>query len=174
MKCISIKGDWAIKIFTGEKTIETRTWKTKHRGLILLHASQRPKSNISGKVFAIAILDSCVPMEKEHEENACVEVYDNAWAWILKGIVPIIPFPMKGQLGLYNIKEPDIGLLSTILATNIGMKTVIDALNIEALEKVTEEFAQACHLQRQYIDDLTKFLTPIIDISKKGKEDLDV
>lgn len=108
MKAISIKEPWASMIFRGEKTIETRTWKTKYRGWLLLHASQRPKSPISGKVFALVNLDSCVPMTAEHEEKACCDVYDRAWAWIFKGVIPLKPFPFKGQLRIYEIPDNQI------------------------------------------------------------------
>ncbi len=40
MKALSIKQPWAAAIATGLKTIETRTWKTKYRGPILIVAGR--------------------------------------------------------------------------------------------------------------------------------------
>lgn len=41
MKAISIKQPWAWLIVNGHKDIENRTWATKHRGPILIHASKK-------------------------------------------------------------------------------------------------------------------------------------
>ena len=39
MKVLSIKEPWASLIMNGTKKIETRSWKTKYRGEIYIHAS---------------------------------------------------------------------------------------------------------------------------------------
>lgn len=41
MKVISILQPWATLIVIGAKRIETRSWNTKHRGDLLIHASKR-------------------------------------------------------------------------------------------------------------------------------------
>jgi hypothetical protein len=41
MKVITIKQPWASIIIEGIKDIENRTWKTKYRGKILIHASAK-------------------------------------------------------------------------------------------------------------------------------------
>jgi len=43
MKAISILQPWASLIVLGHKQIETRSWNTKYRGKILIHASQSKK-----------------------------------------------------------------------------------------------------------------------------------
>ena len=40
MKVITIKQPWATLIAKGHKEYEFRTWKTKYRGEILLHAGK--------------------------------------------------------------------------------------------------------------------------------------
>lgn len=42
MKTITIKNPWAYLICSGEKNIENRTWPTKYRGRVLVHASASP------------------------------------------------------------------------------------------------------------------------------------
>lgn len=42
MKIISIRQPWASLIVSGHKDIENRTWTTRYRGPVLIHASQRP------------------------------------------------------------------------------------------------------------------------------------
>lgn len=41
MLTLSLMQPWASLIVMGIKTIETRRWQTSHRGVILIHASQR-------------------------------------------------------------------------------------------------------------------------------------
>lgn len=41
MKVISIKQPWATLITLGEKRFETRSWATKHRGPLAIHASKK-------------------------------------------------------------------------------------------------------------------------------------
>lgn len=41
MKCISILQPWATLIIIGVKRLETRSWNTKFRGEILIHASKK-------------------------------------------------------------------------------------------------------------------------------------
>lgn len=106
MKALSLKEPWASKVLNGEKTIETRTWKTKHRGPLLLCASKQPKSSISGHAFAVCTLVDVVPMTEEHEKDACCGVYEGAYAWILKDITPIEPFPVRGYQGLFDVDMP--------------------------------------------------------------------
>jgi hypothetical protein len=43
VKCISVLQPWASLIVLGHKKIETRSWNTKHRGEIYIHASQSTK-----------------------------------------------------------------------------------------------------------------------------------
>ena len=52
MKAISIRQPWAWLIVHGYKDVENRTWATKHRGPILIHAGKTldPYLNKSGRV----------------------------------------------------------------------------------------------------------------------------
>ena len=104
LKCISIREPWGSLIREGKKTIETRTWNTKYRGKILLHASAKPESEISGKIFAIADLVDCHPMTKEDEEAAQCEIYPKAHSWVLKNVIRTNLMPLKGQLGLFDVE----------------------------------------------------------------------
>lgn len=46
MKAVTIKQPWASLIIEGIKDIENRTWRTKFRGKILIHASAPKKFNV--------------------------------------------------------------------------------------------------------------------------------
>lgn len=79
MKVISIKQPWASLIINGYKKYEFRTWKTKYRGEILIHASKSfdkklieyfseynldyPTGCIIGKVS----LNDCIPVTEKFE-----------------------------------------------------------------------------------------------------------
>ena len=41
MNCISIQQPWAWLIVHGHKPVENRTWSTKHRGPLLIHAGKK-------------------------------------------------------------------------------------------------------------------------------------
>ena len=103
MKALSIKEPWASLISNGHKTIETRTWKTTYRGKLLLCASRKPKSSLSGMAFAIADLVDIRLMTKEDQKKACCKIYDRAHSWFLENVTPIKPFPVKGQLGIFDV-----------------------------------------------------------------------
>jgi hypothetical protein len=106
MKALSIKEPWATLILRGEKTIETRVWKTDYRGKLLLCACKNPKSDISGYAFAWADLIDCRPMTTDDDEAACCEIYDGAYSWVLKNVHAIDKFPVKGMLKLFEVRYP--------------------------------------------------------------------
>ena len=103
MKALSIKQPWANMIASGEKTIETRTWSTDYRGDLLVVSSKTPKIEPAGYALAIVKIVDCRPMIKSDEEEACCEIYNGAFAWILTNIRKIHPFSVRGQLGLYDV-----------------------------------------------------------------------
>lgn len=108
MKAISVKQPWASMIAQGKKTIETRTWTTKHRGEILIVASKAPEIDglPVGLALCVAEIIDCRPMIKPDESCACCKKYDDVFSWILKNIKPVIPFPVQGRLGLYQVDTP--------------------------------------------------------------------
>ena len=103
MKAISLKQPWANYVASGKKTIETRKWATKHRGELLIVSSKSPDIPPAGYALAVAELIECRPMVKSDEKAAMCGVYPKARSWILKNIRRIKPFPVKGQLNLYEV-----------------------------------------------------------------------
>lgn len=115
MKALSVIQPWASMIASGEKTIETRTYKTNYRGDLLICASRTPNPNFSkdemdklpkGVALCLVRIADCVPMTAIHEAAAKCQVYPKAWAWILEDVRAIEPFPVKGKLGLFEIEKP--------------------------------------------------------------------
>lgn len=102
MKALSLRQPWASLIADGHKTIETRTWRTRYRGSLAIHASARPCGDLpTGGIVAVAWLYGCRPMVASDEERACIALYDGAYAWLLEDIEPVPLMPCKGRLGLW-------------------------------------------------------------------------
>ena len=103
MKALSIKQPWANLIVAGKKTIETRTWATPYRGEILLVSSKSPRIHPAGFALAVANLVDCRPMTSADRDAAQCDVYPGAISWILKDVRAIEPFPITGQLGVFEV-----------------------------------------------------------------------
>jgi hypothetical protein len=55
MKAITIHPVWAWAIVHGHKPVENRTWRTKHRGPLLIHASAVSPASKRSDAIALAI-----------------------------------------------------------------------------------------------------------------------
>ena len=124
MKVLSIKEPYASLIVNNIKKIETRSWKTKYRGELLIHASKTKEKNLTkevvsiskkihincGKIIGKANLKDCVYMDEEFikkiKENPIefqTGVYKvGRYAWILEDIKPLVPIPAKGKLNIWD------------------------------------------------------------------------
>jgi len=119
MKALSIRQPWAHLIIHGidgaRKTVETRKWKTAHRGDLLICATKKPDRDAMdrfgftgagfeyGKAIGIVEVVNCRPMLSRDEKAAMCETYTMAWAWFFGNIRPIEPFAVKGNQRLYNV-----------------------------------------------------------------------
>ena len=125
MKVLSIKEPWASLIMNGTKKIETRSWKTKYRGEIYIHASLS-KAKITkpevyelikdmnfkcGYIICKCNLVDCIYMTDEYvndmktnhyEEYICGHYEVGRYAWIVEDVRLIEPIEAKGKLGLWN------------------------------------------------------------------------
>lgn len=134
IKAITLWQPWASLIAHGLKTIETRSWYTKYRGPLAIHAAKR-KSVIPnwpidllgavaerigawntlprGCIVALCNLDDCVRSENIHiyrpssfhlEENFG-NFTSGRFCWLLSNIRRITPVYMNGRQGLWNWYE---------------------------------------------------------------------
>lgn len=104
MKALTVHPIYAMKIVTGIKTVECRTWKTDYRGDILITSSAKKfKGTIPGHVLGVVELVDVVPFKKEHLQAAdMIGMPDvDSYAWILKNPRVIKPIPIKGKLSLW-------------------------------------------------------------------------
>ncbi len=115
MKALSLRQPWASLIADGRKTIETRTWRTRYRGPLAIHASARPYEDLpTGGIVAVALLYGCRPMETTDEDAACIALYDGAYAWLLANVEPVPLVPCKGRLGLWTPSDDVLATLASV------------------------------------------------------------
>jgi ASCH domain-containing protein len=111
LKAISIKQPWTNMIASGEKTIETRHWPTKYRGPLLIVSSKKPDIPPAGSAVALATLIDCRPMTRADEIAARCSLYPGAYSWVLQEVRRLKPFPVRGQLGIYDVSIADDDLV---------------------------------------------------------------
>ena len=101
MKALSLHPMYAAEIAVGDKPEEYRTWETKYRGDLLICASQYNDGWEYPRGYALCIVN--LYDIKWSEEDDC-------YAWQLKDIRPVVPFPVKGKLHLYDVDDKLIKL----------------------------------------------------------------
>lgn len=60
-------------------------------------------ASISGQAVCIVNLVDCRPMVEDDEPKARCKIYPGAFSWVFENIRPIEPFPVKGQLHIYDV-----------------------------------------------------------------------
>ena len=123
MKVLSIREPWASLIIEGYKEYEFRSWKTKYRGKILIHASLGvEKTNLKkfkdyninikpGYIIGEAILEECIEVTDDFEKELykkdkivyAKSEHKRVYAWKLSNVKKYDePIRAKGKLGLWN------------------------------------------------------------------------
>lgn len=129
MKVLTIKQSWAASIMQGDKRFEFRSWQTKYRGDLLIHAGKGieketkkrlkkylPKELPLEKILGKVTLVDCVKMLQEFKEELLKEnsdIYTKSsfkenYGWQIDNVqVFKEPIETKGHLNLweYNIEE---------------------------------------------------------------------
>ncbi|EMD5788156.1 ASCH domain-containing protein [Proteus mirabilis] len=114
MKAISIRQPWAWLIVNGYKDIENRSWRTKYRGQVLIHASQGVKKSEYERAKELTdLLGITLPTSFETGGivgvatiTDCVEQSESPWFFGEKGFVltdarPLKFIQMKGKLSFF-------------------------------------------------------------------------
>lgn len=118
MKALSVRQPWATVLVEGVKTIETRTWATPYRGPLVICASSAPKDMFwfdavdkvhrlmhAGCIIGVVDLLDCRPMTEDDEDAAMCDLYDGAYAWVMKTRHFCRPDRVVGRLGLFDIPD---------------------------------------------------------------------
>ncbi len=128
MKVLTIKQPWATLIMQGNKRFEFRSWQTKYRGELLIHAGKGidkeamkrlakyiPEEMPTGKILGKVTLVDCIKMSPELKEMLLKEnkdIYTDSsfkanYGWKLENVeVFDKTIEVKGKLSLweYEIK----------------------------------------------------------------------
>ncbi|MGM9874690.1 MAG: ASCH domain-containing protein [Bacilli bacterium] len=129
MKALTIKEPWASLIIEEYKKYEFRSWKTKYRGKILIHAGCSVEKDMikrfsdydininPGYIIGHATIVDCILVDEEFNKklrNIDPVVYGRSnhtetYAWKLENVVKYEkPIPCKGKLGLWNYCEENL------------------------------------------------------------------
>lgn len=118
MKALSIRQPWAWLIVNGHKDIENRSWATKYRGPVLIHASKGMTGAEYNDAYHFALeVGIKIPSFNDLERGgivgqatiaSCSENSLSPWFFGKYGLELIdtktLPFmPCKGRLGFFNI-----------------------------------------------------------------------
>lgn len=128
MKVLTVKEPWASLIIDGYKKYEFRSWKTKYRGKLLIHAGMSIESDMldnfkdynlecsKGAIIGEVELVDCILVDdKFNRELRSIDpvVYGRSnhvetYAWKLENVIKYDkPINIKGKLGLWNYESGD-------------------------------------------------------------------
>jgi hypothetical protein len=118
VKALSIKQPWVHAILREGKFIENRTWQTKHRGWIALHASAKPQQGDEfprgmkapnfvsldyGAICGVARIVGVVTKSRSKWFNQPSSGYVN-YGWVLADVKRLRkPIECKGALQLWHV-----------------------------------------------------------------------
>ena len=127
MKAITIKQPWATLIAEGYKEYEFRTWKTKYRGEVLIHAGKSMDKKAMeifkhlnlkypvGQIIAKASITNCFKVDDKLREelkkkdsivyNGVINRVSNncdEYGFKLESVKKIEPIEVNGKLGLWD------------------------------------------------------------------------
>lgn len=111
MKAITIRQPWAELIVRGEKDVENRSWRTRHRGPLLIHAGTRahrehfaaygvPDDADRSAIIGVVEVVDCTQEATSDWHQA------GSWGWYLARAKRFAkPIPMKGRRGLFDVPD---------------------------------------------------------------------
>jgi hypothetical protein len=124
MKALSLQQPYAELILQGRKTIETRTWRTAHRGPFAIHAAWHvqgdiaklygiePESLISGALLGTAEIVEMIEFDTAswaalHDQHLVPDEHHNGRVgWRLANPRRFVqPIPLRGLPGLFPLDQ---------------------------------------------------------------------
>ena len=119
LRALSLRQPWAWLVVNGYKDVENRSWRTKHRGHLLIHASSSnqlltldfkehirseygvllPNEVDIGGIVGVVDVVECV---KQHPSKW---KFKDSWGWVLANPRPLPYRQCKGFVGLF---KPDL------------------------------------------------------------------
>jgi hypothetical protein len=132
---LTIAAPWAWAIMAGHKAVENRTWRTFHRGRLVIHAARSAAADEEaqaefarlgimapndftgwrGCVLGTVQLTDCVDFQLLREQQLLGPLCPFATGpvcWLLESPQPCIPFVATGQQGLWLPSSAESALLA--------------------------------------------------------------
>lgn len=115
MKALSVKQPWASLIRDGIKTLEVRSWRTDHRGSLLIVASKQPDRRPRASPYAperpvygaavclVTLVD--VRQGTPRDRGRALVNPQGQFVWELEDAMPVEPIRITGQMGLYSVPD---------------------------------------------------------------------
>lgn len=104
---LSVKQPWANLIASGRKNLEIRSWSTSYRGPLLICSSKKPAIEPFGCAVCLVDLVDIVIFDKARLRESCLESWIPGYVgWVLKNVRPVEPFPVKGNLRIFQVSTP--------------------------------------------------------------------
>jgi hypothetical protein len=113
-KALAIRQPWAWAIVEGLKDVENRSWSTRCRGPLFIHAGRRedhlgwldldrrgidfPDEVEHGGIIGVAELVDCA------EGRKSPWAMDGCYHWLLENQRPVPFVPMQGRLGIFDVE----------------------------------------------------------------------
>ncbi len=118
MKCLTVWQPWAELIVMGVKDVENRSWPTRHRGPILIHAAARMRASdldvladehgieLERAALAFGAILGAVDVVDCRREVMSPWHHAGAFGWYLANPRRLpAPIPCKGKLRLFNVPD---------------------------------------------------------------------
>jgi len=112
-RVLTVRQPWAWAIIHAGKDVENRSWRTNHRGLLLIHAGQRfdPAGEAFIRELGLNLTEAARITGRiigSVDVADVVRDYDSVWAmsdlwnWVLVSKAPAVrPLECKGRLSLF-------------------------------------------------------------------------
>ena len=112
---LSIRQPYAWLVVNGIKDIENRSWRTNHRGPLLIHASAN-QADLYTDVIEACLSNGQVSMPEAYDVGGVVGIVDvvdcvrrhsspwkhgPSWGWVLANARPLIFRECKGAVGFF-------------------------------------------------------------------------
>ncbi len=122
IKALTIRQPWAELVLRGRKPFELRTWRTKYRGPLVIHAAAKidawdarhfrlnPERLTTSAFVGFAILSDVRPYSRADarllkKRRAGYGFFPHNLSWVLEKPRRISPIKAKGQLGLFDVPK---------------------------------------------------------------------
>src|SRR5262249_36141282 len=116
VRAITIRQPWAELIVRGEKDVENRSWRTHHRGPLLIHAGAQAyresfaEHGVTDDAERSAII-GMVEVVDCKQERTSARHEEGSWGWYLAHAKRFKkPIPMKGRRGLFEVPRRKVAV----------------------------------------------------------------